>query len=76
MYVLCYSKLLQILVMCNIVNSLLNLSKYLRINYHKLFWISRIVNGRILNCFERVPAYWEPVFLTQYCAGQTVSTGC
>jgi hypothetical protein len=65
MYVFCYSKLLQILVMCNNVNSFFNLSKYLRINYRKLFWTPRIVNGRILNFFERVPAYWEPVFLTQ-----------
>ena len=54
MYVVCYSKLLRILLMCNVVNSLLNLSKYLRINYHKLFWTPRIVNGRILifwTCF-------------------------
>lgn len=28
MYVVCYSKLLRILVMCNVVNSLLDLSKY------------------------------------------------
>jgi len=41
----------------------------LLINYHMLFWTPCIVNGRILNFFERVLFNWEPVFLTQYCVG-------
>jgi len=41
-----------------------------------LFWTPCTVNGRILNFFEPVPAYWEPGFLTQYCVGKTVSAEC
>jgi len=69
-YVVYYSNLLRIFVMCYVVTILLNLSKYFayKLPYAVLDALyCQWTDSEFF--FERVPAYREPVFLTHYCVG-------